>query len=161
MDSSLLGVPCACAAEAASPAITEATSQNSVEAANWRKVILFIRSYSLAWNLLVVQGKRGGTLHVPTQPVWNDFHDINLRRRDFCDPAVCLTHVIPGQYAVHETILGFDQPVRAIGHAERADHAQRIERKLFEKLAIATRIRPQPWTRAARTARHERRPEAR
>jgi hypothetical protein len=33
------------------PATTAATSQNSVETANWRKDVLFIRSYSLAWNL--------------------------------------------------------------------------------------------------------------
>src|ERR1041385_1262999 len=70
----------------------------------------------------IVQGERGGALHVPAKSVGNDFHDTDLRRRNFGHAAISLAEIIPGQHAMHEAVFGLDESVRTVGELQRADH---------------------------------------
>src|SRR5215469_4248328 len=86
---------------------------------------------------LLVQGKRGGALHIPAEAVRNDFNETDLGGRDLGDLAFRLTHVLADCDAMHQAVFGLYEAEHAAAEAQRAHHLQRVERELFEELAIA------------------------
>src|SRR6185437_664058 len=107
----------------------------------------------------LVQAESRGSLDVPAHSVRNDFGQTDLGGGDLGDRPIRLAQVVAGGHAVHEPVLRLDESIHPVRQAQRPDHLQRVERKLFEELAVALGIGPQTLRIVARTARRERRPQ--
>src|SRR5262249_31941243 len=95
------------------------------------------------------QAERRGALEVPAEAVGNDFGQIDLRGGDLGDAPIGLADVIAHDHAVYELVFRLHEAVCRITEVQRTHHLQRVERELFEELAIALRVRAQARIGAA------------
>src|SRR5882757_1862225 len=87
------------------------------------------------------QCQRGRSLDIAAEPIRYDFDETNFSAGNFRHFAVVLAEVVARLNLVYEAVLGLDEPVEAAAHLEGADHSERVERKTFQKFAVAPRAR--------------------